>query len=84
MTEEADEALDSIFQSVLAFIFYTQFAALQGSISYLSLGFFPVLISLPPKPHISIKTYSIHIIIAFLIFFVYFLFLENDVKGNKK
>lgn len=40
MTEEADEALDSIFQSVLAFIFYTQFAALQGSISCLSLGFF--------------------------------------------
>ena len=40
MTEEADEALDSIFQSVLAFIFYVQFTALQGSISCLSPGFF--------------------------------------------
>ena len=40
MTEEADEALDSIFQSVLAFIFYAQLTALQGSISCLSPGFF--------------------------------------------
>lgn len=82
MTEEADEALDSIFQSVLAFIFYAQFTALQGSISCLSPGFscFDKPSSQTSHFHKNLQ----HPIIAFWIFFVYFLYLENDVKGNKK